>query len=109
MRAARKEIDYEECFFLFVVLLSAILFSGRSLLAQTEPEGIWQGYDGERRHVSRQLIALAEATPVDKIRAARAGGSLHQRSVHVHRGCKSLSTERDGAKNAGRFGQEAHG
>lgn len=35
-----------------------------SLLAQEE--GQWQGYDGEWRHVSRQLIALAEATPAEK-------------------------------------------
>jgi uncharacterized damage-inducible protein DinB len=35
-----------------------------SLLAQEE--GQWQGYDGEWRHVSRQLIALAEVTPAEK-------------------------------------------
>jgi len=31
-----------------------------------QDEGLWQGYDGEWSHVSRQLIALAEATPADK-------------------------------------------
>ena len=31
--------------------------------AQKYPEGIWQGYDGEWKHVSQQLVALAEATP----------------------------------------------
>jgi len=31
--------------------------------AQRYPEGIWQGYDGEWKHVSQQLVALAEATP----------------------------------------------
>jgi uncharacterized damage-inducible protein DinB len=44
------------------LLLAAVLSTG--LLAQTE--GLWQGYDGEWGHVSRQLIALAEATPAEK-------------------------------------------
>ncbi len=48
---------------LFVLLL---LFSARPVFAQTAPEGIWQGYDGEWRHVSSQLLALAEATPQEK-------------------------------------------
>jgi hypothetical protein len=34
--------------------------------AQKMPEGIWQGYDGEWKHVSQQLIALAQATPEEK-------------------------------------------
>ena len=29
-------------------------------------EGVWQGYDGEWVHVSKQLVALAEAIPADK-------------------------------------------
>lgn len=29
-------------------------------------EGVWQGYDGEWLHVSRQLVALAEAIPAEK-------------------------------------------
>jgi DinB superfamily len=29
-------------------------------------DGLWQGYDGEWRHVSSQLVALAEAIPADK-------------------------------------------
>jgi uncharacterized damage-inducible protein DinB len=29
-------------------------------------EGIWQGYDGEWRYVSRLLVSLAEAIPADK-------------------------------------------
>jgi uncharacterized damage-inducible protein DinB len=33
---------------------------------QAQFEGLWQGYDGEWGHVSRQLIALAEATPAEK-------------------------------------------
>jgi uncharacterized damage-inducible protein DinB len=35
--------------------------------AQVDPlDGIWQGYDGEWRHVSNQLIALADAIPAEK-------------------------------------------
>ena len=49
---------------IFVVLLLGL--GSRPLLAQDWYEGLWQGYDGEWRHVSRQLIALAEATPEDK-------------------------------------------
>jgi len=29
-------------------------------------EGLWQGYDGEWLHVTRQVLALAEATPAEK-------------------------------------------
>src|SRR5438445_4287452 len=48
---------------LFVFLL---LFVARPVFSQGAPEGIWQGYDGEWRHVSSQLLALAEATPEGK-------------------------------------------
>jgi uncharacterized damage-inducible protein DinB len=35
-----------------------------TLHARQDPlEGLWQGYDGEWGHVSRQLVALAEAIP----------------------------------------------
>ncbi|PYT69204.1 MAG: damage-inducible protein DinB [Acidobacteria bacterium] len=49
---------------LFVLLL--FVLSVRPLHTQSAPEGLWQGYDGEWRHVSSQLIALAEATPEEK-------------------------------------------
>ena len=74
----------KKAFFLLVVLLSAMLFSGRSLLAQTAPEGIWQGYDGEWRHVSQQLIALAEATPEDKFAWRPAPGVRSTSEVYMH-------------------------
>lgn len=54
------------------------------LLAQAPPEGIWQGYDGEWRHVSRQLIALAEATPVDKFAWRPAAGVRSTSEVYMH-------------------------
>ncbi len=47
-------------------LLVLFLITARPVFAQTAPEGIWQGYDGEWKHVTKQLIDLAEATPQDK-------------------------------------------
>jgi uncharacterized damage-inducible protein DinB len=48
---------------LFLAMILGVL----TLPAQTDPlEGVWQGYDGEWLHVSRQLVALAEAIPADK-------------------------------------------
>lgn len=66
-----------------VVLLLALLCAP-TLLAQTAPEGIWQGYDGEWRHVSTQLIALAEATPADKFSWRPAPGVRSTAEVYMH-------------------------
>lgn len=47
-----------------------LLLATASLLGQAgrvDPiDGLWQGYDGEWRHVSNQLIALADAFPSEK-------------------------------------------
>ena len=44
-------------------LLIAVL-SGTAMQAQVDSlDGLWQGYEGEWRHVSNQLIALAETLP----------------------------------------------
>jgi len=67
---------------IFLLLLTA--FSGRPLFAQTAPEGIWQGYDGEWRHVSSQLIALAEATPEEKFSWRPAPGVRSTSEVYMH-------------------------
>jgi uncharacterized damage-inducible protein DinB len=66
---------------LFAFLL---LFSVRPLLAQTAPEGIWQGYDGEWRHVSGQLLALAEAIPEEKFTWRPAPGVRSTSEVFMH-------------------------
>ncbi len=66
-----------------LVLLLALL-SARSVFAQTAPEGIWQGYDGEWRHVSSQLIALAEATPAEKFSWRPAPGVRSTSEVYMH-------------------------
>jgi uncharacterized damage-inducible protein DinB len=48
------------------------------------PEGIWQGYDGEWKHVSAQLIALAEATPAEKFAWRPAPGVRSTSEVYMH-------------------------
>jgi uncharacterized damage-inducible protein DinB len=66
-------------------LLAAFsLFAARPGLAQKAPEGIWQGYDGEWRHVSAQLIALAEATPEEKFAWRPAPGVRSTSEVYMH-------------------------
>src|SRR5215475_7757566 len=46
-------------------------------------EGLWQGYDGEFRHVERQLIELAEATPEDKFTWRPAPGVRSTSEVYM--------------------------
>jgi len=65
-------------------ILLLLLISGRPLLAQTAPEGIWQGYDGEWKHVSKQLIDLAEATPAEKFSWRPAPGVRSTSEVYMH-------------------------
>jgi len=64
-------------------LLLWLLLSTPTLFAQA-PEGIWQGYDGEWMHVSRQLIALAEATPTEKFAWRPAPGVRSTSEVYMH-------------------------
>lgn len=61
-----------------------LLFSGRPLFAQGLPDGILEGYDGEWRHVSQQLIALAEATPEDTFAWRPAPGVRSTSEVYMH-------------------------
>jgi uncharacterized damage-inducible protein DinB len=65
-------------------ILLLLLLSARPLFAQTAPEGIWQGYDGEWRHVSKQLVDLAEATPQDKFSWRPAPGVRSTSEVYMH-------------------------
>jgi uncharacterized damage-inducible protein DinB len=61
-----------------------LLLSASLLSAQSYPEGIWQGYDGEWKHVSQQLIALAEATPAEKFAWRPAAGVRSTSEVYMH-------------------------
>ena len=66
-----------------VLLLLVLLYVPR-LHAQDPLDGLWQGYDGEWRHVSNQLIALAEATPADKFAWRPAPGVRSTSEVYMH-------------------------
>ena len=61
-----------------------LVLGAPKLFAQDPMDGIWQGYDGEWRHVSQQLIALAEATPPDKFAWRPAPGVRSTSEVYMH-------------------------
>jgi uncharacterized damage-inducible protein DinB len=61
---------------LFLLLTSAT--------GHAQNEGLWEGYDGEWSHVSRELIALAEATPADKFSWRPAPGVRSTSEVYMH-------------------------
>jgi len=63
-------------------LLLFVLVSVATLHAQNE--GLWEGYDGEWSHASRQLIALAEATPPQKFAWRPAPGVRSIGEVYMH-------------------------
>lgn len=66
------------------IIVAILLVSVQTLFAQKPPEGIWQGYDGEWKHVTNQLIALAEATPEDKFAWRPAKGVRSTSEVYMH-------------------------
>ena len=53
-------------------------------IAQTVPEGIGAGYDGELKHVTNQLLALAEATSADKFTWRPSPGVSSTSEVYLH-------------------------
>ncbi len=61
-----------------------ILFFAPHLPAQDPLDGLWQGYDGEWRHVSQQLIALAEVTPEKNFTWRPAAGVRSTSEVYMH-------------------------
>src|SRR5580765_5766164 len=65
-------------------LFLLLFMSAPALFAQKTPEGIWQGYVGEWKHVSSQLIALAEATPANKFAWRPAPGVRSTSEVYMH-------------------------
>jgi uncharacterized damage-inducible protein DinB len=66
------------------LLFLTLTFINTPMLRSQEPEGVWQGYDGEWMHVSQQLIALAEATPADKFSWRPAPGVRSTSEVYMH-------------------------
>jgi len=69
-----------------LLLLTALLCVANipKLAAQDPLDGLWQGYDGEWRHVSNQLVALAEATPAEKFAWRPAPGVRSTSEVYMH-------------------------
>src|SRR5450759_369993 len=66
-------------------LLLAMILGTMTLHAQIDTmEGLWQGYDGEWVHVSRQLVALAEAIPAEKFAWRPAPGVRSTSEVIMH-------------------------
>src|ERR1700730_3611088 len=67
-----------------IIIVSVIFLNTQTLFAQKAPEGIWEGYDGEWKHVTSQLIALAEATPAEKFAWSPAKGVRSTSEVYMH-------------------------
>jgi uncharacterized damage-inducible protein DinB len=65
------------------LLVFLILILGTASL-HAQDEGLWEGYNGEWNHVSRQLIALAEATPQNKFAWRPAPGVRSTSEVYMH-------------------------
>jgi uncharacterized damage-inducible protein DinB len=63
-------------------LLLFALLSAATLHAQNE--GLWEGYNGEWSHTSRQLLALAQATPAEKFSWRPAPGVRSIGEVYMH-------------------------
>jgi uncharacterized damage-inducible protein DinB len=66
------------------ISLFLLLAAAPRSFAQDPLDGLWQGYDGEWRHVSEQLVALAEATPPEKFAWRPAPGVRSTSEVYMH-------------------------
>lgn len=64
--------------FLLAVMLVASAVHAEDL------EGMWQGYDGEWGHASRQLVALAEVIPADQFAWRPEAGVRSTSEVYMH-------------------------
>jgi len=62
--------------------LLALLLGAPALHAQLE--GLWQGYDGEWGHTSKQLIDLAQAIPAEKFAWRPGPGVRSVSEVYMH-------------------------
>ena len=65
-------------------ILALLVLTATPLFAQAPPEGLWQGYDGEWKHVSKQLVDLAEVTPQDKFAWRPVPGVRSTSEVYMH-------------------------
>ncbi len=70
---------------IFSIVAAVPLVAQETYPSHPDPlDGIWQGYDGEWRHVSHQLVALAEATPAEKFTWRPAPGVRSTSEVYMH-------------------------
>ena len=67
-----------------VIALFFLVLVAPKLFAQDPLDGVWQGFDGEWRHVSNQLVALAEATPEKNFAWRPAPGVRSTSEVYMH-------------------------
>jgi uncharacterized damage-inducible protein DinB len=65
-------------------LASAQSVRAQATKADDPLDGLWQGYEGELRHVTKQLVALAEATPQEKFSWRPAPGVRSTSEVYMH-------------------------
>jgi uncharacterized damage-inducible protein DinB len=79
MEEGIKEEDVVVKRFLILIILSVA-----PTIVHAQYEGIWEGYDGELKHVTKQLIELAEATPADKFAWRPAPGVRSTSEVFMH-------------------------
>jgi uncharacterized damage-inducible protein DinB len=86
MRVLRNRSLRTQASVLLGACLGALLLATTAtpLHAQDPLDGVWQGYDGEWRHVSSQLIALAEATPEKNFAWRPAPGVRSTSEVYMH-------------------------
>jgi uncharacterized damage-inducible protein DinB len=66
------------------ILLAAVLGAAGLHAQNALDEGLWQGYDGEWAHVSRQLVALAETIPAKKFTWRPGPGVRSVSEVFMH-------------------------
>lgn len=69
---------------LLFFVLSAAMLHAQSAASNPEFEGVWEGYEGEWLHVSKQLVALAEAIPAEKYAWRPAPGVRSVSEVIMH-------------------------
>jgi len=65
-------------------LLLVLFCPCTSAFAQTIPEGVGQGDGGELKHVTSQLLALAEATPEEKFAWRPSQGVRSTSEIYMH-------------------------
>jgi uncharacterized damage-inducible protein DinB len=70
--------------FVLCLAISLAPIHAQSAAINPEYEGIWEGYNGEWEHVSRELTDLAQAIPADKYSWRPAPGVRSVSEVYMH-------------------------